>query len=81
MSVSVTAPWVYLIPLVAQTEEEVEIGEQLVVVVVVAVSVRALVPAVAVQRFVSGLQVEVVEEEEAVILRLSRAEEGLPAFE
>lgn len=80
MSVSVTAPWVYLIPLVAQTEEEVEIGEQLVVVVVVAVSVRALVPAVAVQRFVSGLQVEVVEEEEAVILRLSRAE-GLPAFE
>lgn len=81
MSVLVTAPWVYLIPLVAQTEEEVEIGEQLVVVVVVAVSVRALVPAVAVQRFVSGLQVEVVEEEEAVILRLSRAEEGLPAFE
>lgn len=74
-----TAPWVYLIPLVAQTEEEVEIGEQLVVVVVVAVLVRALVPAVAVQRFVSGLQVEVVEEE-AVILRLSRAE-GLPAFE
>lgn len=79
MSVSVTAPWVYLILLVAQTEEEVEIGEQLVVVVVVAVSVRVLVPAVAVQRFVSGLQVEVVEEE-AVILRLSRAE-GLPAFE